>query len=151
MGHDFDLRDANGDHVGHSYLSGNWGDLSRDYKTGACVWHGHTSITICRNIAKALEELSKKGVRLPSSSDTKLAVEINPNWYWGVDKEGASLEQSKREEIFMRILFDFYSMALEESPTCRWYSDQVWTVTPYNSEDGYESDGASPPASSDDE
>lgn len=144
MGHDFLIRNEYGAFVDNIYrcCSGNWNVQWEAYSTGPYVWHGHRSTVILHNLTRAIERVISDGARYIEPTN-------NPNFYWGTTPAGVMMTGQELLDTFFAWLRLFRSF-VEQYPNCRWYSDQVYSITPY-SRDGIESDGeGEPPASGSD-
>lgn len=129
MGHDFRvyIDDDQIDSV-FRFCTGNLHDMWSTYSTGPEVWHGHTSLVLLHNIQKAITALRVKGVQL----DDYVTIVTNPDYYWGVTRADKLMVGDERDRMFLTWLTKWRSIVESKHTQARWFSDQVWSATPYD-------------------
>lgn len=131
MGHDFDGLDTDGNLVISisRMCSGNLRDMFDKYHVSPTIWHGHSSDVLLHNINQAIVAVRKDNAMFVQPSGN--------NFFWGIDRDEEPMEGLARLNMFYTWL-RYWRNVVEEFPNLRWYSDQVWEITPY---DDLESDG----------
>jgi hypothetical protein len=126
MGHDVEII-VEGQVVDELYITGNFWTV-RDRYGGIYDFHGHTGKTVARIIKNILSRAANLDGYEPGVPD-----QSNPNWGWG-SNEGKPMPEKEFIEVFLYIMKGFLEKA-EKYPTGRWYSDQVFKITPYVDDD----------------